>query len=205
MTRTTAPPAHHRVDDVEVVILLDEDGRATGTVPKSEVHHADTPLHLAFSAYVLDDGGRLLLTRRALHKRTFPGVWTNSVCGHPAPGEELAEAATRRARQELGLELEGVRLVLPRFRYRAEMDGVVENEMCPVLVARVGRAEVSADPDEVEEHRWVSWSDLLGSVLDRTQVVSPWCSDQVRQLHALGPDPAHWPTADPAMLPAALR
>lgn len=205
MTSTTTPRTLDPVDDVEVVILLDEQGNAIGTTPKAAAHHADTPLHLAFSAYVLDDDGRLLLTRRALHKATFPGVWTNSVCGHPAPGEELAEAVTRRGRQELGLGLEDVRLVLPRFRYRAEMHGVVENEMCPVLVARVGVAEVSADPDEVEEHRWVPWSELLGSVLAGTQVVSPWCADQVRQLHALDPDPARWPTADPSELPPALR
>lgn len=205
MTSTTTPRTSGDVDEVEVVVLLDEGGRATGTIPKAEAHHANTPLHLAFSAYVLDDDGRLLLTQRALHKATFPGVWTNSVCGHPAPGEDVAEAATRRARQELGLALEDVRLVLPRFRYRAEMHGVVENEMCPVLVARAGSAEVVADPDEVEEHRWVSWRGLVTSVLDGTQVVSPWCADQVRQLHALGPDPAGWPTADPAELPAALR
>ncbi len=205
MTSTATPRTSHDVEEVELVVLLDEEGRATGTIPKSEVHHADTPLHLAFSAYVLDEDDRLLLTRRALHKATFPGVWTNSACGHPAPGEDLAEAATRRARQELGLALDDVRLVLPRFRYRAEMHGVVENEMCPVLVARVRSTDVAADPDEVEEHRWVGWGALVTSVLDGTQDVSPWCADQVRQLHALGPDPAGWPTADPTELPAALR
>lgn len=205
MTSTTTPRTPDDVEEVEVVVLLDEEGRAAGTIAKSEVHHGDTPLHLAFSAYVLDDDGRLLLTRRALHKATFPGVWTNSACGHPAPGEDLAGAATRRARQELGMALDDVRLVLPRFRYRAEMHGVVENEMCPVLVARVRSTDVAADPDEVEEHRWVAWDALVASVLDGTQDVSPWCADQVRQLHALGPDPTRWPTADPAELPAALR
>ena len=101
-------------------MLLDEDGNAVGVADKHAVHHAETPLHLAFSCYVLDADGRLLVTRRALAKATFPGVWTNSCCGHPAPGEDVEAAVVRRVGQELGLSLRDLRLVLPRFRYRAE-------------------------------------------------------------------------------------
>ena len=62
----------------ELVVLVSPDGRAIGTAPKATVHHADTPLHLAFSVYLYDDSGSLLVTQRALGKATFPGVWTNS-------------------------------------------------------------------------------------------------------------------------------
>ena len=166
---------------VERVVLLDEDGNAVGEADKSAVHHAETPLHLAFSCYVLDRGGRLLVTRRALSKATFPGVWTNSCCGHPAPGEDVEQAVVRRVRQELGLSLRDVRLVLPRFRYRAAMDsGVIENEMCPVYVAR-SADDVRADPDEVEEHRWEPWPEFRESVLAGHDV-SSWCREQVAEL-----------------------
>ena len=168
----------------EQVVLLDEDGRAIGLHDKSTVHHLDTPLHLAFSCYVRDADGAVLVTRRARHKPTWPGAWTNSVCGHPAPGEPLADAVRRRGAQELGLRLDDVRLVLPTFRYRAVMpDGVVENEMCPVFTAGTSDVE-RPDPDEVGDHVWVPWVEFRAGVLDGSREVSPWCVDQVRSMPA---------------------
>ena len=186
------------------MILLDETGRAAGTAAKSEVHHGATPLHLAFSCYVFDADGALLVTRRARAKRTFPGVWTNSFCGHPAPGEPMTDALRRRARQELGIALDGLRLVLPRFRYRAEQDGLVENEMCPVFGARGPVADAAPDPAEVDEVRRVDWASFSSAVRAGSWPgVSPWCADQVAALHMLGDSPPTWPAADPAELPSA--
>ena len=188
--------------NAEQVVLLDEDGRAVGVADKRSVHNRETPLHLAFSCYVFDGAGSLLLTRRATHKPTWPGVWTNSFCGHPAPGEDIAEAVRRRAAQELGLEVEDVRLVLPAFRYRATMSsGVVENEMCPVFVATT-RGAVAADPEEVESFDWVDWPSFRASVLDGSRQVSPWCVEQVR---TLPPDPVSAPAQPISALPPAAR
>jgi isopentenyl-diphosphate Delta-isomerase len=186
----------------EQVVLLDEDGRAVGVADKRSVHHRETPLHLAFSCYVFDDAGAVLLTRRATHKPTWPGVWTNSFCGHPAPDEDIAEAVRRRASQELGLEVGDVRLVLPAFRYRATMsDGVVENEMCPVFVATT-TGTVAADPEEVDSFEWVGWEAFRSSVLGGSREVSPWCVDQVRALPA---DPVSAPAEPVSALPPAAR
>jgi len=186
---------------VEQVVLLDEQGRSLGLTDKRTVHHRDTPLHLAFSCYVFDDEGAVLVTRRATHKPTWPGAWTNSVCGHPGPGEDIAAAVRRRARDELGIDVADVRLMLPTFRYRAVMpDGVVENEMCPVFVARTADA-VRPDPDEVDSFEWVDWVDFRATVLDGTRDVSPWCVSQVQLLPEHPTDAPQQP--DTALPPAA--
>lgn len=177
----------------ELVVLLDEEGRAVGTHPKATVHHAATPLHLAFSCYLLDDAGRLLLTRRAATKPTWPDVWTNSCCGHPAPGEGLAAAVARRLDDELGLTVVDLRIVLPAFRYRAVMtDGTVENEMCPVLVGRCpDPGALAPDPAEVGASEWVPFAGLRRAVLSGAREVSPWCREQLELLpdDPLGTDP----------------
>ncbi len=201
MTLSTQPVS-------ELVVLLDEDGGALGTAPKDGVHGVDTPTHLAFSLYVVDPDDRLLVTRRARDKLTFPGLVTNSVCGHPGPDEPLRAAAARRAGAELGLQLDParIRLLLPAFRYRAEMDGIVENERCPVLLAQPGREpDLRPDPAEVDEAWWMPWADYRDAVLSGELAVSPWSREQVAELATLGSGPARWPAGDPALLPSAAR
>jgi isopentenyl-diphosphate delta-isomerase len=166
----------------ELVVLVDEAGEAIGTAPKATVHHAETPLHLAFSCYLFDPDGRLLLTQRALHKPTWPGVWTNSFCGHPAPGEDMFDAVRRRASQELGLRLGHLQLTLPTFRYDATMaDGTRENELCPVFTA-VTASALRPDPAEVAATSWVGWAEFRDEVLAGRGAFSPWSVRQVADL-----------------------
>lgn len=170
----------------ELVVLLDDAGSPIGSAPKATVHSRDTPLHLAFSCYVRDEHGRILVTRRSLHKRTWPGVWTNSFCGHPGPGEDLAEAVRRRARTELGLQLAALELVLPDFRYRAvDAAGIVEHEVCPVFTA-LADGPVSADPDEVVDWVWAAAGPLTEAVTRTPFAFSPWLALQLPALAALG-------------------
>lgn len=164
------------------VVLLDESGTPVGRAPKSAAHGPDTALHLAFSCHVVNALGEVLVTRRALSKQAWPGVWTNSFCGHPKPTESLVGAVRRRADYELGIDLGNVELALPLFRYRAtDANGVVENEVCPVYVATTND-EVDPNPREVAEHAWVEPHDLVSAVEAAPWAFSPWLVLQARQL-----------------------
>ncbi|MBK6872585.1 MAG: isopentenyl-diphosphate Delta-isomerase [Kineosporiaceae bacterium] len=187
MNREGSADTYDRVDtEAEYVVLADGAGRSIGTCLKSQVHTTATPLHLAFSCWLLDDAGGVLLTRRALTKRTWPGVWTNACCGHPAPGESFEDAARRRVRGELGIEPVGLRLALPDFRYTATMaNGVQENEICPVFVATIGDA-LRPDPDEVADWQWTDVAAVAARVEAGDVTLSPWLVLQFPQLIAGG-------------------
>ncbi len=168
----------------ELVVLLDESGQPCGTAPKATVHHESTPLHLAFSCWLFDAEGRVLLTRRAAAKRTWPMVWTNAFCGHPAPGEPIEEAVRRRGADELGVTLAEMHLELPGFRYAARMDnGVTENEVCPVFTATLAD-DPEPDPAEVDSFSWVPWPSLASAVAANPDRYSPWLRLQLPLLAA---------------------
>lgn len=170
----------------ERVVLLDAAGAAIGSAPKATVHTDATPLHLAFSCHLLDAEGRMLVTRRALTKAAWPGVWTNACCGHPAPGETVEAAVHRRVAQELGASARELTLVLPDFAYRAvDASGIVENERCPVFVGHL-EGELRPNPAEVVEWQWVEPERLLAGVRATPWAFSPWLVLQAEQLPALG-------------------
>jgi isopentenyl-diphosphate delta-isomerase type 1 len=170
---------HYQFDDK--IVLVDRHNNAIGTASKLESHNADTKLHRAFSVFIFNRRGELLLQQRALIKKTWPGVWSNSCCGHVMLHEATAQAARRRLKFELGLS--GIDLVtaLPNFRYRAEKDGIVENEICPVLVG-VTDAEPVPNPSEVANVRWTDWNVFLKSLDQRETDISPWAKQEVRLL-----------------------
>lgn len=171
------------MSDTDDVVLLDDDGRPIGTAPKSTVHGADTALHLAFSCHVVNGDGLVLVTRRAVTKRTWPGVWTNSFCGHPRPAEPVLAAVRRHADLELGISLRDINLALPLFRYRAtDAAGVVEHEVCPVYLARTDDEPV-LNPLEVLDAQWVDPAALATSIEATPWAFSPWLVLQAAQLH----------------------
>ena len=160
-------------------MLLDARGRPAGTADKRSVHDVATPLHLAFSCYVVDAHGRTLLTRRSHRKRTWPGIWTNACCGHPQAGETIRHAVNRHLDAELGLRAVRLGLAFGDFAYRATMDdGTVEHELCPVVVAETVGI-LRPDPDEVDDWEWVEWPRLVERVVDAPHTLSPWSVAQV--------------------------
>lgn len=173
------------MNETEQIVFVDEEGNPTGeTGPKLASHNGETKLHLAFSCYIFrHSDNKFLVTQRALTKKVWPGVWTNSVCGHPAPGEPVEEAIRRRAKDEMGIEgLREITCVLPRYRYTTPpYNGIIENEFCPVYVAYVS-ADVQRNPDEVETYQWLDWKDYATMLFDGTSDMSYWAKDQYLQL-----------------------
>lgn len=158
----------------EHVILVNDQGMVIGTQEKYAAHTSHTPLHLAFSSWLFNAKGECLITRRALSKKAWPGVWTNSVCGHPQSGEAIDQAIMRRCRYEVGAEITGITPVAAEFRYcETDPSGIVENEICPVFAARITNA-LTINSDEVMAYEWVDL-DALFQALDATPwAFSPW-------------------------------
>lgn len=169
---------------VEEVILLDERGHAIGRADKASIHTMDTPLHSAFSIFLFNRKGEMLVQQRAYSKKTWPGVWSNACCGHPAPGETLLAAAKRRLVQELGLHDICLHLALPKFRYHAEYCGVVENEFCPVLIG-LCNSQPTPNPAEVEAVNWIKW-DAIVNQDPIYRDYSPWSKWEAELLQKSG-------------------
>jgi isopentenyl-diphosphate Delta-isomerase len=157
----------------ESVVRVDADDRALGSFEKLAAHRHPGVLHRAFSVLLFDGRHRLLLQRRAAAKYHFRNRWSNSVCSHPRPGEDLVQAGQRRVREELGLTVELVHLA--SFEYRAiDLDsGLVEHELDHVLVGTTDGAP-RLDPDEVAEVRWVDAYELAGWLAREPEVFTPW-------------------------------
>lgn len=175
---------------MELVVLVDEYNNEIGTAPKDSVHTDDTPLHRGFSLFLFNSKGELLVTKRARNK-TFPGLWSNTVCGHPGPGESVADAAKRRVKDELGIDLDfkrshlawqGETLIreISPYRYRfTDANGIIENEICPILTAH---ADVDPKPnqEEVAQWKWIDWKEFLTAVHATPAAYSPWCREEAR-------------------------
>jgi len=166
----------------EEVVLVDESNNVLGTMPKYEVHGAKTPLHRGFSLFLFNRTGHILLQQRSGSKKTWPLVWSNSVCGHPALDESNVDAAKRRLLFELGMHASHIEEVAP-YRYSFVRDGVMENEICPILIGFTDE-EPKPNPDEVEATRWVGWEDFLEETKTKPGAYSEWCEEEAGLLAA---------------------
>lgn len=167
----------------EYVVLVDERNTVIGTMPKRDVHTGNTPLHRGFSIFLFNQKGELLLQQRSHEKKTWPLAWSNSCCGHPMPDEPNEDAARRRIDYELGASAQDIRMMLP-YRYMFVKDGVMENEICPILVGRIDPDAIHINPDEVEDISWISWEGFLQEIADDKEKYSPWCREEALLLDA---------------------
>lgn len=172
-----------------LVELVDADGAAVGTATVAQAHTAPGMRHRAFSVLLVDEDGRLLLQQRSAAKTRFALRWTNSCCGHPGPGESVADAAERRLGEELGVS--GVALTPAGvYLYRAPdpATGRVEDEYDHVMIGRV-EADVAVNPDpaEVAAVRWVDPTELRAHLVEDAASYTPWLAGVVSVWQAGGP------------------
>lgn len=158
-------------DDRERVILVDRDDAEIGSAGKLQAHVAGS-LHRAFSIFVLNSRGELLLQRRARAKYHTGGLWTNTCCGHPRPGEEVAAAAHRRLLEEMGFRCELTRRF--GFLYHAQLGGgLSEHEYDHVFLGWFDGVP-DPHPDEVDEWRWASLQSVWREVERDPRAFTPW-------------------------------
>ena len=165
----------------EIVVLVNRQNKVLGTAPKLATHNNNTPLHRGFSVFLFNSKGQLLLQQRSKSKKTWPLSWSNSVCGHPILNESNIDAAKRRLEFELGIKENNVYEILPDFSYKADMNGIVENEICPVLVAFSNQIPIP-NSDEVENILWLDWKDFIKDVSENPRKFSMWCEKEAKLL-----------------------
>ena len=143
------------------VILVNTENEPIGTMEKVEVHQKGL-LHRAFSIFIFNDNGDMLLQQRSLSKYHSGGLWSNTCCSHPAPGEELMESALKRLKEEMGFTTELTEVF--SFIYRMEFEnGLTEHEYDHVFIGRYN-GEIYPDNTEVRDHCFMSMEDLRSSI-----------------------------------------
>lgn len=177
-----------KITIMEEVVLVDEQNNEIGTAPKDTVHTKNTPLHRGFSVFIFNDKKELLVTRRAAVKKTFPGVWTNTVCGHPGKNEQIIASVRRRLQDELGLVVRDLVEVSSSYRYRfADKSGIVENEICPIFIGYTNDTPTPKS-DEVDEWKWMKWEIFLRDIESNRDIYSPWAKEEAVILQHLNPE-----------------
>lgn len=157
---------------MEKIILVNGKDKEVGSMEKLKAHKNGGTLHRAFSIFVFNSRGEMLIQKRAAGKYHCAGLWTNTCCSHQNPGETLEEAAHRKLRQEMGFDT-GLKEIL-KFTYRAEFDnGLTEHELDHVFVGRYD-GKVSPNPREAEDYRWVDVKHLKEDIAQSPGKYTPW-------------------------------
>lgn len=167
----------------EYVILVDEHDRQIGVEEKLTAHR-EGKLHRAFSIFLFNRRGELLMQQRAEHKYHSGGLWANTCCGHPRPDEPIAEAAARRLQEEMAITCDLQRAF--RFTYRARLEGgLMEHEIDHVFVGYYGGL-ASPNPKEVMAHAWRPLHELRDEIQRQPHLFVPWLVPAVEALQEHG-------------------
>jgi len=156
----------------ERVVLVDENDREVGNEEKMKAHLDGGKLHRAFSIFVFNSKGETLIQKRANGKYHCPGLWSNTCCGHPRPGEELTSAAHRRLKEEMGFDCDFKEI--SSFIYKTGFDnGLTEWEFDHFFVGEYD-GEVKANPNEAGEWKWIEMEELKKDIKENPQDYTYW-------------------------------
>lgn len=165
----------------EELILVDENDEETGSLSKALCHDGDGILHRAFSLFIFNDDGHLLLQRRSADKRLWPMYWSNSCCSHPRVGEDLEIAIGRRLQQELGMSA-ALEFVY-KFSYQARFEDLgSERELCSVFLGRSQKA-VKANETEIADWRFIPAAELTLALETTPEQFTPWFKMEWQRLN----------------------
>lgn len=168
--------------DTERLILVDPDDREIGQASKAEAHRGQGILHRAFSLFIFNSAGQVLLQQRAAGKPLWPGYWANSCCSHPRAGEDMASATQRRLREELGFSC-ALEFVY-KFQYHAEYGALgSESELCWVYVGTTDDAP-RVNPTEIAAWRHVAPDALDREMTQAPEHFTPWLKLEWRRLRS---------------------
>ena len=157
--------------NTEKVILVDKDDLAIGEMEKMEAHEKAV-LHRAFSIFVFNGQNKLMLQQRALDKYHSPGLWTNTCCSHPRPGETVLNAGHRRLVEEMGFDCEIEKIF--DFIYKAELDqGLAEHEFDHVFFGQYD-SQPNINPKEVASWKWMKMEDIAGDMKENPESYTIW-------------------------------
>ncbi len=156
---------------MEKVILVDENDNEVGTMEKMEAHRKSA-LHRAISVFIVNSNGEWLLQRRAQSKYHSPGLWTNTCCSHPFPGETNLDAAWRRLKEEMGMET-GLKKIF-HFIYKAELDNsLTEHELDHVFIGTTDQIPI-INIGEVSDWKYISFNELSADMKNNPENYTYW-------------------------------
>ncbi len=162
----------------EQVILVDEKDNVLGTMEKMEAHYKGL-LHRAFSVFVFNSKGELMLQQRAAHKYHSPELWTNTCCSHPRLGEELEDAAHRRMQEEMGFDC--TLTYGFNFIYKKQVGALIEHELDHVWLG-FSDIEPVLNPEEVQDWRYMSLEEIRNDLVSQPDTYTEWfkiCFEEV--------------------------